>query len=118
MTRKVVSVDNMVHKVLIVQVFVKWNNHHLKFHQRGSVARSVHQVLYPLLCFLDSFYVFLLHLIFTLLELSSSYCDDMTMNFVLLGLKTKFVSFHHTSTAFRSVSISFEYLLFFILQLR
>ena len=76
MTRKVVSVDNMVHKVLIVQVFVKWNNHHLKFHQRGSVARSVHQVLYPLLCFLYSFYVFSLHLIFTLLELSSSYRDD------------------------------------------
>ena len=76
MTRKVVSVDNMVHNVLIVQVFVKWNNHHSKFHQRGSVARSVHQVLYPLLCFLYSFYVFSLHLIFTLLELSSSYRDD------------------------------------------
>ena len=64
------------------------------------------------------------HLIFTLLELSSWwYCaicrDDMTITFVLLGLKIKFVSFDHTSTAFRLLSISLDYLpIFFILQLR
>ena len=60
----------------------------------------------------------LLHLIFTLLELSSwCYCviywDDITFTFVLFGLKTKFVSFNHTSAAFGSLCISFEHLLFF-----
>ena len=67
----------------------------------------------------------LLHLIFTLPERSSwldcATCrDDMTNTFVLFGLKTKFVSFDHTSTGFSSISISFKHLNIdiFILQLR
>ena len=104
---------------------IKWNNHLSKFYWLRSVAQKCSSNVTPnsLYSFTLSMFL-LLHLIFALLELSSWwYCtichDDVTITFVLLGLKTKFVSFDHTSAVFRSPSILFEhFLIFFILQLQ